>query len=109
MKDAPPKTLSRMSETLPLNVNNMQSMIQKDQQRYSLTMLLSNMAMIKGAGICNARITLQENSFLCNYTARRLYMLNCKLILLTRWKCLLHNLVKLNIKDRHSKAMINWA
>jgi len=45
---------------------------------------------------------------LCNYTARRLYMLNCKLILLTRWKCLLHNLVKLNIIDRHNMAMINW-
>jgi len=112
MKDAPPKTLSCMSETLRLNVNNMQPMIQKDQKKYSYTMMLSNMAMIKGAGICNALITVQENLVLCHYTARRLYMLNCKLILLTRWKCLLHNFVKLNIMniiDRHNISMINGA
>jgi len=29
-------------------------MIQKGQKRYSYTMILSNMDMIKGAGICNA-------------------------------------------------------
>jgi len=39
MKDAPPKTLSRMSKALFSNVNNMQSMIREDQKKYSYKML----------------------------------------------------------------------